>query len=109
MTNYIFQRGETVAVALQVVAGDAATVSAVTAAMKPVAAGRASVDPAAAVAATFEVTFDASGPRWLLSLSPVVSAALAAGRYVADARLVVGGGVAITETVALTLRDAVTS
>ncbi len=111
--TYIFQRGESVALALAVVSGDAAAVDIVTAAMKRVAPGRSGVDPSAPIVATFGVSFVAattSDPaHWLLSLAPASSAALAAGNYVADARLIVGSGVAITETIAITLRDAVTS
>jgi hypothetical protein len=111
--TYTFQRGETVALALAVVSGDPAVVGAVTAAMKPAVEGRALPDPAAPVVANFSVAFAAaSGPdpaRWLLTLSPAVTAALPAGSYLADARLGMAGGVAITETIGLRLRDAVTS
>jgi hypothetical protein len=110
---YIFQRGETVSLALAVVSGDAAVVISVTAAIKPVTAGRGTPDPAVPVAASFAVSFSAAAAgepaRWLLTLPPAVTAALPAGSYLADARLVTAGGVCITETVALTLRDAVTS
>jgi hypothetical protein len=113
MQPYVFQRGETVSLALEAVSGDPLMVSAVTAAMKPLAPGRATPDPEAAVAATFSVTFVAAGggdpARWLLTLSAVESAALAAGSYAADARLVIGGGVAITDMVRLRLEDAVTT
>lgn len=107
--SYTFQRGETVALALAVVAGDPAIIAEVRAGIKPVTAGRATPDPAVPVAASFDVAFDAAGNRWLLTLAPTVTAALAAGGYLVDARLAVAGGVSITETVALTLRDAVTS
>jgi hypothetical protein len=110
---YVFQRGETVSLALQIVSGDPAAVTAVTAAIKPVTPGRGTPDPAVPVAARFAVSFaPAAGDqpaRWLLTLAPAVSAGLVAGSYLADARLQVAGGVSITETVALTLRDAVTS
>jgi hypothetical protein len=110
--SYIFQCGETVSLALAVVSGDPGIVSAVTAAMKPVTAGRSTPDPAVPVAASFAVSFLAAAgdepARWLLTLAPAVTASLPAGRYLADARIVVAGGVSITETVALSLRDAVT-
>jgi len=110
---YVFQRGETVSLALAVVSGDPGIVTSVTAALKPVTPGRSSPDPAVPVVASFGVIFEAAAgdapARWLLTLSPLISASLAAGSYLADARLVVGGGICITETVALTLRDAVTS
>jgi len=110
---YIFQRGETVSLALAVVSGDPTVVTSVTAAVKPVTAGHSTPDPTVPVAANFSVSFAAAlgdePARWLLTLAPATSAALTAGSYFADARLVVAGGVCITETVALTLRDAVTS
>lgn len=110
---YTFQRGETVSLALAVVSGDPARVASVTAAVKPVTAGRSTPDPTVPVAASFDVSFAAAAfdepARWLFTLTPAMSASLAAGSYLADARLVVAGGVCITETVALTLRDAVTS
>jgi len=111
--TYIFQRGETVALALAVVSGDPAIVGTVTAAMKPAVEGRSWPDPAAPAVADFTVSFVAASgadpARWFLTLTPAVTAALAAGDYLADAKLTVGGGVAITETIGLRLRDAVTS
>jgi hypothetical protein len=112
MTTYSFQRGETVSLALDAVTGDPATVTSVTAAMKPVAAGRTLVDPGAAVAASFSVTNRVAAGQipagWTLTLSAAVSGALAAGTYLADAKLVVAGGVTITEPVAIRMIDAVT-
>jgi hypothetical protein len=111
--SYIFQRGETVSLALAVVSGDPGIVTGVTAAIKPVTPGRGTPDPGVPVAANFSVSFvGAQGnesARWLLTLSPATSAALSAGSYLADARLAMTGGVSITETVALSVRDAVTS
>ena len=113
MTTYTFQRGETVSIALDAVQGDPLTVSSVTAAMKPVAAGRSMVDPGAAVAATFTVTSRVAAAGipagWTLTLGAAVSVGLAAGTYLADARLVVSGGVTITEPVAIRMIDAVTA
>lgn len=112
MTAYTFQRGETVSLALDAVQGDPATVTSVTAAMKVVAAGRTLVDPGAAVAATFSVVNRAAAAPipagWTLTISAAVSAGLAAGSYLADAKLVVAGGVTITEPVAIRMIDAVT-
>jgi len=111
--TYIFQRGESITLALEAVSGDPAAVGAVTAALKPLAAGRAAPDPDTPVVASFTVNFVAASgadpARWLLTLTAAQSAGLAAGSYVADARLGIGGGIAITETVTLRLRDAVTS
>ena len=112
MTTYTFQRGETVSIALDAVQGDPLTVSSVTAALKPIAAGRSMIDPGAAVAASFTVTNRAAAAgipaEWTLTLAAAVSAGLAAGTYLADAKLIVAGGVTITEPVAIRLIDAVT-
>jgi hypothetical protein len=112
MTTYAFQRGETVSLALDAVQGDPATVSAISAAMKPVLAGRSVVDQSAAVAATFGVTSRiASGnipAGWTLTIPAATSAGLAAGTYLADAKLTVGGGITITEPIAIRMIDAVT-
>lgn len=112
MTTFTFQRGETVSVALDAVQGDPATVSAISAAMKPVLAGRSVVDQAAAVAATFSVSNRAAAGEipagWTLTIPAAVSAGLAAGTYLADAKLTVGGGITITEPVAIRMIDAVT-
>ncbi len=113
MTTYTFQRGETIAVALDAVQGDPLSVTSVTAALKPVAAGRTLVDPGAAVAAVFTVANRAAAvgipAGWTLSLPAAISAALVAGTYLADAKLIVAGGVTITEPVAIRLIDAVTT
>jgi hypothetical protein len=99
MTTYSFQRGETVSLALDAVTGDPATVTSVTAAMKPVAAS---------FSVSSRVAAGSIPAGWTLTLSAAVSAALAAGTYLADAKLVVAGGVTITEPVAIRMIDAVT-
>ena len=113
MTTYTFQRGETVSIALDAVTGDPASVTSITAAIKPVAAGRSSVDPSSAIAATFTVSNRAAAGNipagWTLTIPAATSTTLAAGTYVADARLVVAGGVTITEPVAIRMVDAVMS
>ena len=113
MTTYTFQRGETVLLALDAVQGDPLTVTSVTAAMKPVAAGRSMIDPAAAVAATVVVTSRTAGgglpAGWTLTIPAAVSAGLAGGTYLADAKLIVAGAVTITEPVAIRMIDAVTT
>lgn len=113
MTVYSFQRGETISLALDAVQGDPATVTSVTAAMKAVAAGRTSVDAATPVAASFTVASRAAAgdvpAGWTLTVSATTSATLAAGSYLADAKLVSAGGVIITDPVALRIVEAVTS
>ena len=113
MPPYIYQRGETVSLALDVLSGDPASVAAITAQLKAVAPGRLSVAADAPVTASFLITpraaIDDLPVGWTLTIPASVSAALDAGFYAADARLEVAGGVIITDQVALRIRDAVTS
>jgi hypothetical protein len=113
MTPYIFQRGETITLALDAVTGDPLTVTAISAAMKMVGPGRTSVSAETPVAATFAIN-----PRlvqgdipagWNLTVNAANSAALAAGNYLADAKLSIGGGIVITNSIAITLRESVSA
>lgn len=107
MTHYTFQRGETVGVSLALVSGAFGDVTAITAAMKPLAAGRSTVD-AATPAIPLSVAADGE-EGWTLKLDAAACAALSPGSYAVDARLVVGSGVIITEPVAIRIVEAVTS
>jgi hypothetical protein len=107
MTPYVFQRGETITLALEALSGDVGTVTAITADMKALAPGRTSVSAQDPVAASFAITANSTG--WTLTIPAAVSAALLAGSYLADARLVVAGGVIVTEPVSIRIRQAVTS
>jgi hypothetical protein len=113
MTPYTFQRGETITLALDAVTGDPADVSAISAAMKPVPPGRTEASADAPFAASFNVTpRSASGDipaGWTLSLPALVSASLTPGAYVADARLEVAGGVIVTDSIAIRLRQSVSA
>jgi hypothetical protein len=113
MIPYIYQRGETISLALDAVSGDPAQVSAVTAHLKAVPPGRTSVPAGAPIAASFTVVSrPASGDvpaGWTLTISAAASALLIAGAYLADARLTIAGGVIVTDSVALRLRDSVSA
>lgn len=113
MTPYIFQRGETILLALDAVTGDSLSVTAISAAMKMVAPGRTSVSAGTPVAAAFAITPRAAQgdipPGWNLTVDAASSAALVAGSYLADAKLTVGGGVVITESVAIAVRESVSA
>ena len=113
MTPFIFQRGETISLALDAVTGDPLSVTAISAAMKMVAPGRTSVSAGTPVAAAFVISPRAAQgdipPGWNLTVDEASSAALAVGNYLADAKLSVGGGVIITESVAIALRESVSA
>jgi hypothetical protein len=111
MTPYIFQRGETISLALDAVSGDLLSVTALTARMKAVAPGRTSVSPTTPLAASFTVIpRSAAGdipPGWTLTIPAIASAMLIAGSYLADAKLSVGGGVIVTESIAIRIKESV--
>ena len=92
-----FRIGEDVSVALDALTGDPATVTAITAKMKPakVTANRIVLDNAAA-GITMQVAPQGSA-GWIVSLAHTATANLAAGVYGIDARLTIVGGVEMTE------------
>ena len=106
MTPYSYQRGETISLALD-------AVTAISAAMKAVPPGRSEAPVSAPVAASFAVTpRPASGDQsagWTLTVPALVSASLSPGAYIADARLEVAGGVIVTDSVAIRLRQSVSA
>lgn len=112
MPPYIFQRGETISLALDAVTGDPLTVTAIDAAMKAVPPGRTGVPDGAPVAAHFSVAARAAAgdipAGWTLTVDAATSAALEPGAYLADARLQVAGGVILTDPVAIRIRPSVT-
>jgi hypothetical protein len=113
MTPYPFQRGETIALALDAVNGDPADVTLIAAQLKAVPPGRTSVPPGEPVAASFAVSVRAASgdtpPGWTLVIPAAISAGLVPGLYHADARLTLADGVIQTEPVAIRLRQAVTT
>ncbi len=113
MTPYIFQRGETISLALDAVSGNPLDVSAISAKLKAVPPGRTSVPDGAPVAATFVIfARSAEGeipPGWTLTISAATSATLTPGAYLADARIDVAGGVIVTESVAIRLCQSVSA
>lgn len=95
-----FRLGEDLAVALDAISGDAATVTAITARMKPatVAANRFVLDDGAAAIDLAVTSRGAAG--WTVSLDHAATAGLAAGIYGIDARLALTGAVEMTEQTA---------
>lgn len=112
MTPFTFQRGETIALALDALGGDPATVTAITADLKAALPGRTSPLPGEPVAASFAVSARAATGEdpggWTLVLTAAQSAGLLPGAYLADARLVTADQVIVTEPVFLRIRAAVT-
>lgn len=112
MSPYIFQRGETISLALDAVTGDPLSVTAIDAVMKVVPPGRTGVPDGAPVAATFSISPRAAQgdipPGWTLMIDALTSATLRSGAYLADARLQVAGGVVVTEPVAIRIAPSVT-
>ncbi|MDP3676584.1 MAG: hypothetical protein Q8R44_16035 [Novosphingobium sp.] len=105
MTNGIigeFRVGEDIAIALDATEGNAATVTAISVAMKPALVGdnRLMLDDEAAATALSAVPQAVAGAGWTIALPGAQTALLAPGLYGIDARLTVGGGVDITEQTA---------
>ena len=113
MTPYTYQRGETISLALDAITGDPALVTAISAAMKAVPPGRSEAPATAPAAASFAVSArPASGndpAGWTLTIPAAISANLSPGAYIADARLEVAGGVIVTDSVAIRLRQSVSA
>jgi hypothetical protein len=108
------KRGSTFTAVLDALSGDASG-AVVTSWLKVAVNGREPGD-AAAVAATFDVTYGASlerpdgttGPGWTLSLDDAVTAGLQLGPVVMDVRIEVGSGVIYTPTQLLNVIERVT-
>jgi hypothetical protein len=113
MTPYVFQRGETISLALDAVTGDPAAVSAIVAQLKAVPAGRTNVPASTPIAASFTISSRAAMGEipagWTLTIPAATSALLSAGAYLADAKLTVAAGVVVTDSVALRVRESVTA
>jgi hypothetical protein len=113
MTPYNFQRGETIALALDAVSGDPLSVVAISAAMKAVMPGRTHIHAGAPIAALFSVAPRIAvgdvPPGWTLTIPAAVCASLSSGTYLADAKIEVSGGVIVTETVALRIKESVSA
>ncbi|HMT43202.1 MAG TPA: hypothetical protein PKA59_01530 [Chakrabartia sp.] len=113
MTPYLFQRGETISLALDALEGDPASVTTLSAQLKAVPPGRTSVPAGEPVAAQFTISARAATAEtsagWTLVIPAATSAGLSPGLYHADARLNLAAGVVVTEPVALRIRQAVTT
>ncbi|MFC4291497.1 hypothetical protein ACFOWX_03615 [Sphingorhabdus arenilitoris] len=114
MTNYIFQRGETISLALDALSGDSLSVSSISAVMKAVAPGRTSAAPGAPVAAAFAIeprmAGDDNPAGWTLTVPAMVSADLPPGSYIADARLeLTDGKVVVSDSITMSIRPSVSA
>ncbi len=92
-----FRIGEDVSMALEATAGDPATVTAITAKMKPakVSGNRIVLDDTAPGIDMAVISQGAAG--WLVSLGNIVTASLTPGLYGIDARLTFASAVEITD------------
>ena len=97
-----FRIGEDIAIALDAIAGDTAAVTAIGVAMKPALVGdnRLMLDDEAAAIPLTAAPQAVAGAGWTIALPGAQSAALEPGLYGIDARLIVAGGVVITEQTA---------
>ena len=97
-----FRIGEDIAVALDATAANATDASSLSAMMKPaqLIANRLVVDDLASGIAMATSPQQPAANGWLISLPHSQSAGLSPGIYGIDARLVIGGSVAMTEQTA---------
>jgi hypothetical protein len=105
-TTYSFERGETIAIPLNIAAGDRADVSAITAQARYGRYVSTPISPTLPVSADFTIIETEDG--WLLTIDAATSAGLELGYHFADARLVIAGGVVITDPIAIRITDPVT-
>lgn len=113
MATYTYQRGETISVALDLLSGGVTgDVSAISAKLRKLDRGRRTIDPTAPVAATFVPSVRAAvgdiPAGWTLTIDATTSADLAAGTYVADARLTVAGGTITTDHITIVITEPAT-
>ncbi len=97
-----FRVGEDIAIALDALAGDPATVTAISAAMKPALVGdnRLILDDDATATVLTAIPQADPGAGWTIALPAAQSALLEPGLYGIDARLTIAGGVEITDSTA---------
>ncbi len=96
-----FRIGEEIALALDATVGDPATVTAITAKMKPAkVSGNRIVLEDSASGTDMLVASQAGAAGWTLSLGHTASASLSPGLYGIDARLTLSGAVEMTEQTA---------
>ena len=97
-----FRVGEDIAIALDALAGDPATVTAIGAAMKPALVGdnRLMLDDDATAIVLTAIPQADPGAGWTIALPAAQSALLEPGLYGIDARLTIAGGVEITDSTA---------
>ncbi|WP_129792560.1 hypothetical protein [Sphingosinicella sp. CPCC 101087] len=95
MSSYRFQRGETIALALDAIEGDPDEVVAITAEMRKV--GAPTISAAFTVAPRAAASDVPAG--WNLTVSADASEQLPEGIYRADARLELAAGIVITDPV----------
>ena len=109
---YSFSQGETISIALDNVEGDISQVTSVSSAIKFVESGRTfPLDNAEVIANFAVIPRDADGEipeGWTLIIESERSALLEDGRYMADAKLVIGSSTQITEPVYIDISGSIT-
>lgn len=109
MSVYTFQRGETIQLALDALSDPGAVVS-VAAKLRKLRQGHSALETGAPLAGVFAVTEHAAEGEtpagWTLTIED--STGIAVGHYMADARLVVGSGIIITDSVRIAIEEPAT-
>ena len=110
-----WQRGETIALAIYIDAGDPADLASVTgvsAKLRRLAPGSVELAADAALVATFDVAARAASADlaagWTLTIDKDASALIAPGRYLADARFEIGGAVVTSDPIVVVIEEPAT-
>jgi hypothetical protein len=110
VASYVFDRGETITIALQISAGDPSLVTAVAANLKKMPPANVQLSPASPVIAAFvTAAYPAAGLEpagWTLSIAAGVSTTLEVGTYITAARVTIAGSVIITDPVSIEIQEA---
>lgn len=113
MLTYVFARGATIQVLLDVIEGNPAAIASIEARLRKLKPGKVTLDAAAPIAAVFDVSSRAASPDvpagWTLTIDEATSISLAAGSYLADAKIVVAGGTITTDPVRVQITEPATA
>ena len=105
MSPFIFQTGETIVIAIDAMTGDPSSVTAITGKIKRVPRFSSPLAADEIDEADFIVTPRAAAGDVPAGWNLVTNTVLPPGSYLADARLVVGGSVIVTDAVNITIKQ----
>ena len=109
---YLFQRGETILMAIDINAGDGDAVTIISADLRKLAPGRMGLERTAPVAASFTLTQRAAvgdvAAGWDAEISADDCLALTSGLYMTDVRMTIGGKVVVDDPICIQITEPAT-